>query len=130
MRRIATAAAIAACVGLLSLLSLLPLAAGTRPAPREVMLVARDMVFYLEGSETPNPTIQLAAGEDVRLVLRNDDPGITHQFAIADWQIESSTIKGKGTTTVLLHAPDEPGRHAYVCSPHASMMTGTIEVRR
>ena len=64
---------------------LLPLAATSTPVAREITLVTRDMAFYLEGDTRPNPTIRLQAGERVRFVLRNLDPGIDHNLAIDDW---------------------------------------------
>ena len=38
---------------------------------------SRDMTFYSTGSTEPNPTLRLRAGERVRIVLRNDDAGIS-----------------------------------------------------
>ena len=44
-----------------------------RSAPREIVLVASGMTFYIEGNDTPNPTLQLRPGESVRLTLINRD---------------------------------------------------------
>ena len=46
------------------------------PVSREITLVARDMAFYLseQTQAGPNPTLQLKVGEQVRIVLRNQDP--------------------------------------------------------
>jgi len=120
--------AVALLVLTVGLVLLLPLAAGTRPAPRDVVIVAHEMAFYLEGDEMANPTIHVRPGEQVRVVFRNDDAGIAHNFAVADWKIETSAVKGKGETSVIFRIPERPGRYAYVCVPHASMMAGTIEV--
>src|SRR5688572_4840323 len=72
---------IATVAGCLLLAALLP--AVTRTPTREVTLVAKGMAFYLESDlETPNPTIEVKAGERVRVVLRNQDRGLTHDFAV------------------------------------------------
>src|SRR5688572_32001761 len=64
------------------LAALMPVVANPRTGPREIVLVARDMTFYLEGSSVPNPTIVVKAAEEVRVIVRNLEPGITHGFAI------------------------------------------------
>jgi plastocyanin len=109
--------------------ALLPLAAGSREAaPREIVLVARDMAFYLDGAGGENPTLRVRAGEQVRLVLRNEEPGVTHDFAVADWKVATRRLQGRERDTVMFRVPDTRGRHEYLCNPHASMMRGIIEV--
>ena len=54
----------------------------TREAPREITLVVRGMTFYLEGNDQPNPSIRVKAGERIRVVLRNEERGIQHDFAM------------------------------------------------
>ena len=117
------AAAAAVC-----LLVLLPLTASTRPAVRDITLVARDMAFYVEGDTAPNPTIRLDTGEEVRFILRNLDPGIAHNLAIEGWQLETVSLEAGATTTLRVRAPAQPGRQAYICVPHREMMRGVIEV--
>jgi plastocyanin len=98
-------------------------------APREITIVARDMTFYLDGRGRPNPTIRLAAGERVRIVLRNEDAGLTHDVVVRSLGIAAPTLKGLGSTSVTVEVPDAPGRHTYTCTPHAKMMSGLVEVR-
>jgi len=107
---------------------LLPLAATSTPVAREITLVTRDMAFYLEGDTRPNPTIRLQAGERVRFVLRNLDPGIDHNLAIDDWGLATRTIEADTVTTLELEAPAGSGTQSYTCSPHREMMRGVIEV--
>lgn len=109
----------------------LPVAAGTREAPRvrEVELVVRDMAFYLRGDRTPNPTLRFSPGERVRVVLRNEQPGVAHNFAIDGWDVKTRELRGRGTTRVEFEVPSAPGAHRYLCTPHAAMMAGTIDVR-
>ena len=72
---------VAALAVIMVLGALLP-AMTTVPA-REITLVVRGMTFYLEGDfENPNPDIAVKAGESVRIVVRNEERGMTHDFAV------------------------------------------------
>ncbi len=115
--------------------ALLPIVAASRPAakadpdPREIRIVAREMAFFVDGDETANPTVRFRAGERVRLVLRNEDAGMTHDFAIHAWKIGTKTLTAKGAeTAVVFRVPDERGTTPYQCTPHAQMMRGSIQV--
>jgi len=125
----AAAGALLAGVALVCLSILLPLRASTRPvAVREITLVTHDMAFYLEGGTVPNPTIRLGAGEEVRFILRNLDPGIAHNLAIEGWEIETPYLDADASATLRVRVPEQLGRQAYVCAPHREMMSGVIEV--
>src|SRR5688572_3812278 len=55
----------------------------TQAPDREITLVVRGMAFYLDGEfEHPNPTIDVTPGERVRVVVRNEERGLTHDFAV------------------------------------------------
>jgi len=96
---------------------------------REIVLVARNMAFYLDGNPTPNPTLRLKAGEQVTLVLRSEDAGMTHDFAVKSWNVGTDFLSGKGAVSVSFRVPERSdGPKEYVCSAHAVMMKGTIEV--
>jgi hypothetical protein len=107
------------------------LAAGPgAPPPRELVLVARDMAFYLPGDPAPNPTLVLGRGERVRLVLRNEDPGMAHDFAAAGLDVTTELLEDSGTSaTVVFRAPQRAGEYPYHCTPHASLMRGVVLVR-
>ena len=125
----AVARALLAGVALVCLSILLPLRASTRPAAiREITLVTRDMAFYLEGGTVPNPTIRLGAGEEVRFILRNLDPGIAHNLAIEEWEIETPRLDADASAILRIRVPEQLGQRAYVCTPHREMMRGVIEV--
>ena len=126
----AVAAVLLAGVALVCLSILLPLrASSTRPAAvREITLVTRGMAFYLEGGTVPNPTIRLGAGEEVRFILRNLDPGIAHNLAIEGWEIETRHLDADASATLRVRVPEQLGTQAYVCAPHREMMSGVIEV--
>lgn len=98
------------------------------PAAREIRLVARDMAFYVEGQADANPTLRLRAGETVRLVLRNEDPGMTHDFAIPEWGAVTRRLEGSEEATITFRVPDRPVSQTYRCRPHSKIMRGTILV--
>ncbi len=124
----AAAGVLLAAVAVVGLSILLPLTVSTRAAVREIRLVTRDMAFYLEGGTVPNPTIRLHAGEEVRFILRNLDPGIAHNLAIEGWELETAYLDADASATLRVHVPEQPGRQTYLCVPHREMMHGVIEV--
>jgi FtsP/CotA-like multicopper oxidase with cupredoxin domain len=101
----------------------------TRPAPREVTLTVRGMAFYLEGNELPNPTITLRAGERVRVVLRNEERGIQHDFAVPAMRAALEPIGWNESSDVTFVVPETPGEYDYWCRPHMLMMRGKIIVQ-
>jgi plastocyanin len=109
--------------------------AALRPAPREIVLVAEGMAFYLQDAagqagREANPTIVLQRGETVRVVLVNRDGGMDHDFVSDGLDVATNVVPGDGSVaSILLEAPAEPGRYEYVCSLHERMMRGVVEVR-
>ena len=96
---------------------------------RAVTLVVRNMTYYLEGSDTPNPSLRFTAGEQVRLTLRNEDPGMSHDFNIRPWNIGTKVLDGKGQDTITFRVPSESDTQtAYTCTPHSAMMSGSVLV--
>ena len=118
-----------AAVLLVGLVALPSLVADPATPAREIVLTARNMAFYLDGNPTPNPTLTLKAGEQVTIVLRSEDTGIMHDFAVKSWNVASAFLSGKGAVSVSFRVPDSHGTpQEYVCSAHAIMMRGRIEV--
>jgi heme/copper-type cytochrome/quinol oxidase subunit 2 len=126
MRTVLIAAAFLA----VGLTALMPVVANPRMGPREIVLVARDMAFYLEGSNVANPTIVVRASEDVRIVVKNQDTGITHGFAIGSARAAINRIESGSTQGIQFRAPRKPGPYEYVCPPHAQMMRGVLLVEK
>jgi plastocyanin len=115
--------------------ALLPIVAASRPAadgdpdPREIRIVAREMAFFIDGGGAANPTVRVRAGERVRIVLRNEDAGMTHDFAIGAWKVGTKALTAKGEeTAVEFRVPESRGTTPYQCTPHAQMMRGSIQV--
>jgi plastocyanin len=108
--------------------ALLPFGTGPKPE-RELRVRVRNMAFYLDNdSTTPNPVIKVRAGERIRLRLVSDDPGFTHDFAIHEWDVRTPLVRGEERTSIVFRVPEKPGSFTYLCTLHAAMMKGTIEV--
>jgi plastocyanin len=119
---------VAFAIAVLSVGALLSAMSGERP--REIVLVAKGMAFYLESDPaTPNPTLRVAAGERVRIVFRNEDRGMRHDFAVPALGAALDLIGTGQTAGVTLDVPATAGTYEYFCRPHQLMMHGTIEVR-
>ncbi len=117
----------ATIVAVLLLAVLLP--ALTATPTRAITLVARGMAFYIEGdASTPNPTIEVKAGERVRIVLRNQDRGMTHDFAVPAIGAAMDAIRWNDSADVTFDAPETPGAYEYECRPHRLMMRGVLRV--
>ncbi len=107
---------------------LLPVSSG--PPSREIVLVARDMTFYLEGDAVhPNPVLEVAAGETVRLVLRNRDAGMLHDVAVPGIGAATTAVEWNDEASFTFTAPKQGGTYEYVCRPHLPMMKGTLRVK-
>ena len=106
------------------------LTAVTRTPAREITLVARGMAFFLESDPAiPNPTLIVKAGERVRITLRNEERGFTHDFAVPAIDAATDLINWNEDADVTFDAPDRPGTYDFVCEPHALMMRGRIIVQ-
>ena len=97
---------------------------------REVTLHARGMAFYLPGSAAPNPTLQVTAGERVRVTVINDDPGVKHDLAMEQLGVTMAPLAttAGSQSSATFEAPALPGRYPYVCTFHSQMMRGVLEV--
>ena len=119
--------AIAALAAVILLVTLLPALSST--PTREVTLVVKGMSFYLEGDlTTPNPTIEMKAGERVRIVVKNQERGVTHDFAFPAAGTVMNELSLNQTGEVGFAAPTKPGTYEYFCQPHRLMMKGIIQV--
>ncbi len=106
----------------------LPLTA-ERATLREIDLVIRDMAFYIDGDPAPNPVLTLAPGVSVVVTVRNEEPGIVHDFGVPAWDVATRRLRSGESARIVLTAPAVKGSTAYICSPHSAMMRGTITVQ-
>ena len=126
--RTVSAKALAGLAALILLGALLPALESGTPT-REVTLIAKGMAFYLEGDpSTANPTIDVKAGERLRIVLHSQDRGMTHDFAVPAVAAGMNAIDWNESGEVVLDVPDTPGTYEYICRPHVLMMRGTLRV--
>jgi plastocyanin len=118
---------VTALVGVLVAVALVPALSWT--PDREIVLVVRGMAFYADSQPgVPNPTLEVRAGERVRVVLSNEDRGLVHDFSVPALDRGLDGIRFNETSELTFTAPDTPGSYEYVCRPHALMMRGTLNV--
>lgn len=98
---------------------------------RDLVVIAKGMTFVVEGGpDDPNPVIRLRAGERVRLIFKNEAPGVLHDFYIPAWNVEVERMRAGERREVTFVVPETPGRFEYRCRPHSEMMSGFVEVTR
>jgi plastocyanin len=95
---------------------------------REIRLTVRDMTYYADGRSDPNPALTVRRGEQVRVVLRNEDPGMTHDFAVPAWNVRTPRLDAGAEAVLHFQVPEQAGANTYSCTPHGEMMKGTITV--
>lgn len=116
-------------LGSLVLVAGLALALAPPGADRELVLVARQMAYFTPGGVESNPTIRVRAGERVRIVLVNEDRGMLHDLSIGSLGFRVEALAGDGSRGAeILRVPEAPGRTEYVCTFHARLMRGVLEV--
>ena len=109
---------------------LLPRLVDTREAIREIRITARDMSFLVEAMAGPNPTLALAAGEQVKVTIRNEEKGMLHDFSIPEWGVRTGSVEWGDERSITFRVPAAASTLSYVCSPHSVMMSGRIIVSK
>ena len=105
--------------------ALLPLLAGSlkrSEAVVTVVVVAKDMKF-----NQTNPTIYIRPGTKIRLILRNEDPGMRHDLVLEALGLETPILK-KGESAILEFVVEDEGLFEYICSLHPVLMRGILMV--
>ena len=95
---------------------------------RVIHLVVHNMAYYVSGRNEPNPTLHLRRDERVQIIVTNQDAGMKHDFVVDAWQKRTSLIDGIGEARVDFVTPSVPGEAVYSCTPHGTLMRGTIRV--
>lgn len=126
-RRTVSSAVLLAVVAVGVVLAFLPITA-ERGEPRQIHIVLRSMAFYVDAETAPNPPIRVRPGESITLVVRNDDAGITHDFAVHAWGVSTERLPGGASARLAFTVPDEARSTEYVCNPHSEMMRGIVVV--
>lgn len=117
-----------AAAALLALAVVVPRVMSSNAQTREIHLVARDMAYYVVGGDEPNPELRVSAGDRVRIRLVNRDPGMTHDFGVAAWNVATGAVGESREAEVEFTVPSGPADVRYACTPHGEMMHGTIHV--
>jgi plastocyanin len=108
---------------------LIPQSASTSAGEvRVIRVVVHNMAYYIAGRNDPNPTIRLRRDERVRIVVINQDAGMKHDFGIDAWQRRTGLIDGIGEARLEFVTPSDPGEVSYSCTPHGTLMRGTVRV--
>jgi plastocyanin len=95
---------------------------------REIHLIARDMTFVDASTGEANPTLRVHRGQQVRLVLTNEDQGYTHNLVAPTLGVTMPLLTTGKTQTVVFTVPDAAGASTYSCGPHGAMMRGNIAI--
>jgi hypothetical protein len=127
-KRVAFTIAVTVLLGVALAATLPRIVSSNAGGVREIHLVARDMAYYLDGQGDPNPTLVIKRGEQVRILLRNADAGMSHDFSVRAWKKGTGVINGFGEAAIEFRAPRAAGAETYACTPHGEMMRGTIRV--
>jgi hypothetical protein len=101
----------------------------TRGDVREVRVVARGMQYHVDGVAEPNPVLRFGPGEQVRLSLRNEDKGMTHDLRIPEWNVGTTIVAFGEEDAFSFRVPDGPRSLQYACTPHSAMMGGEVVVQ-
>ena len=87
------------------------------------------MTFVLaDEPDEANPVISMRAGERVRLVLKNEAPGLLHDLGIPEWGVQVTQIRAGESAEVTFTVPTQTGQYEYLCRPHSELMKGVVEV--
>jgi plastocyanin len=95
---------------------------------REIRLVVRDMTYYAAYTAEANPTLRVARGEKIRLVLTNEDPGYSHNLIAPELGVSTRLLAKGKSQSIEITIPDVAGLYSYRCGPHSEMMRGNIAI--
>ena len=95
---------------------------------REIRLVVRDMTYYAAHTSDANPTLRVARGEKIRLVLTNEDPGYSHNLIAPELGVSTRLLAKGKSQSIEITIPDVAGFYSYRCGPHSEMMRGNIAI--
>ncbi len=89
---------------------------------RTIVLTTKDMKF-----NSTNPAFNLVPGEMIRVILRNEDPGMKHDLVIPAIGIRTPVLAYGEEAVLEFRAPDT-GTFEYFCSMHPVSMQGQFSV--
>jgi len=114
------------------------------PAAVRLVIVARDMAFYLQDPATgklsaqPNPALRLPAGRSVSILFRNEDQGMQHNLVIPALDRQTRLLSAGEQQQLQLEMPISLNEsHStggpqtignYFCSLHSQVMHGQLVI--
>ena len=105
----------------------LPRIVATREQTHEIRVVAKNMTYYADGADDPNPPIRLVPGEQVRVTFRNEDSGMLHDFGIPAFGVGTGIVEYRNREVrSSFKVPENASTATYICTPHSAMMSGRI----
>jgi hypothetical protein len=75
-----------------------------------VVVVARQMSFYVNDGATANPVTQMTPGERIRITLMSADPGFDHDLAVTAWGINTPVLDGEGRASIVIQRRINQGK--------------------
>jgi plastocyanin len=108
---------------------LLPRLVSSREDVRDVRVVARNMTYYVDGIDGPNPTLRFLPGEQVRVSFRNEDRGMAHDLRIPAWSVGTRTVGHGDQDSITFRVPSTGSSADYACTPHSAMMGGKVVIQ-
>ena len=79
---------------------------------REIRLVVRDMTYYAAHTAEANPTLRLARGEKIRLVLTNEDRGYSHNLIAPELGVSTRLLTQGTSQSIEITVPDVAGLYS------------------
>lgn len=111
---------------------LLAWAAVREPGPDvQLVLVARQMAYYIEGGpaaapDEPNPLLRLPSDATVTITLRNEDPGMLHDLVLPGLNLRTEPLNLGQSQKLVFRTPTRAMSGEYFCSLHPQMMRGEL----
>ena len=97
---------------------------------RKIRIVAKNMTYYADGADEPNPAIRLVPDEQVRITFRNDDRGMLHDFGIPALGVATGIVEYGTEKAFTFRTPSRAAAATYTCTPHSAMMSGRIIIEK
>jgi hypothetical protein len=107
-------------------IAVVPRIVATREQTHEIRVVAKNMTYYADGTDDPNPPIRLVPGEQVRVTFRNEDRGMLHDFGIPVFGVGTGVVEFGAEKSLVFKVPENASSATYICTPHSVMMSGRI----
>ena len=114
---------------LITTASLIAWSARSATSDHLVVIIARDMAFYVEGQNEPNPTLTLPTDARVTIELHNADPGMIHDLLVESIDgVHTEALSHGQSDRVTFRTPRKPWQTEYICTFHGLTMRGRLRV--